>query len=100
MQSLQQTEVELYEKDQVVFLNNRVGVIICGAIELRIHDKEDFLKPVLVRKALEGDILGFTEGDGGISSCPLSWLVSMQSDTEVIFFEKKDFENMLVHTGN
>lgn len=74
-----------------MFLNNRIGVVICGSIELRVHDKEDFLKPVAVRKVVEGDILGFSDGDGGISSCPLSWLVAMQTDTEVLFFEKKDF---------
>jgi hypothetical protein len=52
------------------------------------------MKPYVVKKAIEGDILGFTEGDKNYSSSPLSWLVSMQDDSEVLFVSKKDWQEL------
>ena len=85
---LRRVEIELYDKNQVVFLNDRIGVVSQGSIEIRRHKDTNLLKPFVVKKAIEGDILGFVEGDGNYSASPLSWLVSMQPDTEVVFISK------------
>ena len=74
-----------------MFLNERIGVVTQGSIEVRRHNNKDLLKPFVVKKAIEGDIIGFVEGDGNSSASPLSWLVSMQPETEVAFFSKEDW---------
>lgn len=59
-----------------------------GSVELRCHDGKSILKPYYIKKAIEGDVLGFAEGDRNTSSNPLTWLIPMQQSTEVIFFTK------------
>ena len=89
---LTRAHVELYDKDQIAFLDNRIGVVSSGAIEIRRHHDDDLLKPYVVKKAIEGDIIGWAEGDNSNSSSPLSWLVSMQENSEIVFFSYKDWQ--------
>ena len=74
---LRKAEIELYSKDMVVFLKGRIGIVTSGSIEIRRHNNEDLLKPYIVKKAIEGDIIGWSEGDCAYSGSPLSWLVAM-----------------------
>lgn len=48
-----------------------------GSVEIRKHNNRDLLKPFVVKKAIEGDIIGWAEGDRADSSSPLSWIVVM-----------------------
>ena len=48
-----------------------------GAIEVRRHTDTNPLKPYIVKKATEGEIIGFAEGDGNYSASPLTWYNSM-----------------------
>ena len=86
--------VELYGKGQVVFTTERVGVVLMGSLEIRKHNNKDLLKPYVVKKAIEGDIIGWGKGDKRYSSSALSWIVSMQDNTEVIFFTKSDWNKI------
>ena len=52
-------QVELYRKDMHMFLKGRVGVVTMGSCEVRSHTQPNLLKPTVVKKAIEGDILGF-----------------------------------------
>ena len=61
---LRRAQVELYQTSQSVFLMDRVGVVTMGAVEVRKHQDNNLLKPYLVKKAIEGDVIGFAEGDG------------------------------------
>jgi hypothetical protein len=74
---IKQADVELYAKDQPIFLNNRVGVVLMGSVEIRRHSNTSLMKPYIVKKATEGDIIGFAEGDANNSASPLTWHVSM-----------------------
>ena len=74
---IKQADVELYAKDQPIFLNDRVGVVLMGSVEVRRHSNYALMKPYIVKKATEGDIIGFAEGDGNNSASPLTWFVSM-----------------------
>ena len=65
-----------------------------GSIEIRRHNNKDLLKPYVVKKAVEGDILGWADGDCQYSSSPLSWLTVMQDNTEVIFIAKSDWDKL------
>lgn len=70
--------IELYRKDQPIFLNGRVGVVTMGSCEIRSHTEHNLLKPTVIKKALEGDIIGalYNEDRDTILS-PLTWLITM-----------------------
>ena len=89
---LSNAEVELYRSDQPIFLRDRIGVITMGSIEVRCHDGPDILKPYFTRKAIEGDVIGFEQGDDGVTSSPLTWLICKQDMTEVIYFSKEHWD--------
>ena len=71
---LRRAEVELYGKEQVIFLNDRIGVVTSGSAEIRRHNNQNLLKPFIVKKAIEGDVIGWAEGDCSYSSSPLTWI--------------------------
>lgn len=60
-------------------------MVAMGSVEIRSHKDFSLLKPIIVKKAIEGDIMGFAEGDNNLSGSPLTWLVSMQDQTEIVF---------------
>ena len=92
---LKRAQVELYRKDQVIFLNNRVGVMTMGSCEIRSHSVNDLLKPTIVKKAIAGDILGALQDQSkDLMRSPMTWLVSLQDQTEVIFFNYDDFKKL------
>lgn len=65
-----------------------------GSVEIRKHNNNDVLKPYVVKKGIEGDIIGWAEGDESYSSSPLSWIVCLQNNTEVIFIGKSNWEKL------
>ncbi len=60
---VERATVELYGKDQVVFLRDRIGIVVMGSIEIRKHNNNNLMKPFIVKKAIEGDVLGWADGD-------------------------------------
>jgi hypothetical protein len=54
-----QATVSCFKKNESVFLKGRVGVVYAGGVEVRLHECTEMLDPLLVKKAIEGDILGF-----------------------------------------
>ena len=52
------------------------------------------MRPIIIKKAVEGDIIGFSEGDESQSSSPMTWLISMQNQTEVIYLRPEDFKEL------
>ena len=78
-----------------IFLNGRVGVITMGSCEISSHTEPNLLKPIVLKKAVEGEILGceFNEDKGRILS-PLTWSISMQDNTEMLFLKHSDFKKL------
>lgn len=66
-----------------------------GSCEIRSHNELNLLKPIVVKKAVEGDIMGalYDESRDTMLS-PLTWLMSMQDLTEVIYFSHEDFKKL------
>ena len=91
---MKNAQVRLYCKGDVVFLRGEIGVVSMGSVEIRRHNNRNLLKPYIVKKAVEGDIIGYKDGDDNYSSSPLSWMTAMQNDTEVIFFNAEDFSEL------
>lgn len=88
---IENAQVELYAKDQVIFLRDRVGIVVQGSVEIRRHNNNNLMKPYIVKKAIEGDVIGWVDGDASNSSSPLSWLTSMQDNTEVVFINNHEW---------
>ena len=65
-----------------------------GSVEIRQHTDQNMMKPYVVKKAVEGDVIGFSEGDGNETGNPLCWLVSMQEQTEVVWIPKERWEEL------
>ena len=84
-------EVELFDKEQPVFLNDRIAIVTMGAVEIRRHNDINLMKPYVVKKAIEGDIIGFTDDEDSRdnTASALTWLMSMQEQTEVLFISKE-----------
>ena len=80
-----------------MFLDGRVGVVTMGSVEVRSHYVHDLMKPTVVNKAREGEVIGF-EADAAnkVMLSPLTWLVSMQDQTEVVFMSQEDFKRLWV----
>lgn len=58
-----------------------------GSVEVRRHNDINLMKPYIVKKALEGDVIGFKEEQDSKdnTASALTWLMSMQDQTEVLF---------------
>ena len=91
---MRRAQIELYAKDTAIFLQDRIGVVTMGSVEIRRHNNKDLMKPYIIKKAIEGDIIGWAEGDHAYSSSPLTWLISMQNDTEIVFISRKDWPHL------
>ena len=78
-------------------MDGRVGVVTMGSVEVRSHYIHDLMKPTVANKAIEGEILGF-DGDTANTTTfsPLTWFVSMQDQTEIVFISQEDFKRLWV----
>ena len=61
---MRHAQIELFGKNQIVFVKDRVGIVMMGSVEIRRHSNNDLMKPYTIKKAIEGDIFGWGQGDG------------------------------------
>lgn len=61
-----------------------------GAVYIKNHNIDNLSHPTLLHKATEGDILGFMEGDGGLTGDPLTWMITF-SHSDILIIDKEDF---------
>lgn len=86
--------MEYYPKDALVFKKDRIGVITSGQIMFCKHPNSCDGNPVIVKRAYEGDIIGFIEGDNGLTNNPLTWYITITDHTEVIFLQVEQFMSL------
>jgi hypothetical protein len=60
------------------------------------HAEEDTLKPRLLFKCIEGQIIGNEESDNGATSHSETWLLAYEN-SEVIFLKKDNFQKIWDH---
>lgn len=85
-----EAKVEYFDKDDIIFLKGRVGVITHGSVRVISH-QEGIMKPTTVGKYGPGRILGHGESDDGITINPQTWFNTFDDGTEIVFFEHKSF---------
>jgi len=75
---LRNARVQSYMKNDVVYLNGRVGVVLSGSAFVKNHHGANLTKPRILFKATEGHVLGFADGEnfGGLTVDPLTWILS------------------------
>jgi len=75
--TLQDVKIQTYKRGEIVYLDQRVGVIVNGSVHVKNHPGHNLCTPRLLFKAKEGQVLGFGEGEmfGGTTVDPLTWLV-------------------------
>jgi hypothetical protein len=77
----------------VVYLKDRIGVVLNGSVMIKNHPGSNLCKPRVLLKAVEGHIIGFREGEtcGNLTCDPLTWIITHGSITEIIWFKKHLF---------
>lgn len=85
-------KAEYYDPDEILFLNDRVGIITHGSVRIKTH-QHDILSPSVEAKYGKGKILGHYS-DNGVTTNPQSWVIAYDENTEVLFFETSIFNKL------
>ena len=89
---LKNSYIKTYANKDLVFIDNvnKIGVVLNGGVYIKNHHIDNLSHPTLLHKATEGDILGFIEGDGGLTGNPLTWMITA-SHSDILVIDKSDF---------
>lgn len=85
--------VEYFDREDIIFLAGRVGVITHGSVRIMSH-RENILQPTTIGRYKPGRILGHGETDGHITLHSQTWLVVFDRSTEIVFFPKDKFDQL------
>lgn len=91
MECVSTARVAYYQKDELVFKQGKVGVVTSGSLLICQHPHSPDGPTTLIKRAYEGDIIGFMEGDNGITCSPLTMIVTYDDATEIVFLDKPAF---------
>lgn len=83
---------EYFKRNEVIFINDRVGIITHGSVRVKSHDDE-MLNPTVLCKYGKGKILGHLS-DNGVTTHAQSWIISYDDCTEILFFTREEFEKL------
>jgi hypothetical protein len=92
--TMKNAAVDFYPKDAVVFKKGRIGVITSGQVMFCKHPNSAEGRPYIIKKAFEGDIIGFFDGDDGLSASPLTWYITFTDATEIVWLEPEKFKEL------
>jgi len=81
-----------FKKDEILFLDGRVGVVTHGSVRIK-HHAENLLDPITLAKYGTGKILGH-DSDGGITTNSQSWIICFEDATEILFFDRSVFNKL------
>jgi len=93
LRCLEDAKVQSYSRGDVIYLNDRIGVLVSGSAYVKKHFGDDLCNPITKLKMTEGHILGFAEGEetGGLTTDHLAWVTTHGIQTEILWFNKADF---------
>jgi len=77
---------EYFKRNEVIFINDRVGIITHGSVRVKSHD-DCMMNPTVLCKYGKGKILGHVS-DNGVTTHVQSWVLSYDDCTEILFFSK------------
>lgn len=85
-------KVRYYNKNDVVFPDDKVLVVKDGSLHVWSH-KENQLEPDIIAKLQAGSVIGH-KSDRGLTNDSENWILNFSEGTEIIEFEKSDFEEL------
>ena len=85
-------KVKHHAQGSIIFPDFEVCIILEGVTQAKRHSFGQRI-PFLLSNPSEGDILGFVEGDGGLTSHVETW-VSTLTDVEAIWMTRQDFHHL------
>ncbi|TNV73380.1 hypothetical protein FGO68_gene4626 [Halteria grandinella] len=84
-----------FNKGDLLFVENEVMVLLDGLVFMKSHT-ENVVPPIMQAKYQQGDIIGYSTTDGGISNKVETWCLA-QVPTEVAVFSPQDFDFVWTH---
>ena len=82
-----------YKANEIVFVNEQVGIITSGSLRIKSHCIDGMLNPVTIAKLSVGKIIGH-ESDNRVSTSSQTWIISFDEGTEILFFDKQAFNKL------
>ena len=67
-------KVKKYKPDDVIYVEDEIAVILEGIVLLKSHG-DQVLPPKLLAKYEQGDIIGYSPADNGVSTREESWCI-------------------------
>jgi signal-transduction protein with cAMP-binding, CBS, and nucleotidyltransferase domain len=68
-------KVRKYNKDDILFVENEVMVLLDGLVYMKGHT-EEIVPPKMLAKLQQGDIIGYSKLDGGVSNKVETWCIA------------------------
>ena len=90
--ALPRMQVRQFKTDNVIFPDNEVIIILEGIVETKRHIFGERV-PVPCNIYRAGCVLGFDDGDEGVTSNVETWSVC-KGDVETIVMDKRDFKQL------
>ena len=85
-------KVQQFKPESVIFPDCDICIILSGLVETKVHSFGSRI-PKTHASLIEGDILGYMEGDNGRTTHVETWSIS-KSHTEVIWMSRDDFADL------
>ena len=94
MECVSTAKVGYYQNDELIFKDGMIGVVTSGSLLICKHPNSPNGPTTLIKRAYEGEVIGFMEGDNGITCSPLTMIVTYEDATEIVFLEKQAFKKL------
>jgi signal-transduction protein with cAMP-binding, CBS, and nucleotidyltransferase domain len=78
-------KIKKFQKGEILFLETEVMVLLNGQVHMKSHT-EEVIPPKMLAKYQQGDIIGFSKADGGVSLKEETWCIA-NAPTEVAVFD-------------
>ena len=72
---LPHSRIEYFKKDEIIFLNGRVGVVAHGSVRVMSH-QDDIMSPTTIGRYKEGRIIGHGASDNKITLNSQTWFIT------------------------
>lgn len=79
------------KKGDLVFTEEKVSIVVNGRFILRRHEDGNGLEHKIIASYHKGSIIGFKEGDNGLTNDCNIWVVCASTKAEVIEVDRTTF---------
>ena len=84
---------KFFKERDIVFTQDRVGLITSGSVKVNCHNIEGMLNPITIGVYGVGQILGH-QSDDRLTNNSQTWIVNYNKETEILFFDTREFNKL------